>query len=82
MSAPSDALLLDFVEWIAAKPRPYDDVMAAWRTSCPRLTIWEDAVGQNLVKRERLGKGDPMVRITHSGCDLLSAAGRMPAAAL
>mgnify|MGYP002382501856 CR=1 FL=1 len=28
----------DLVEWIAKEPRPYADVMDAWRTSCPRLT--------------------------------------------
>jgi len=37
------ALILDLVEFVAARPRPYAEVMAAWRTSCPRLPIWEDA---------------------------------------
>ena len=36
-------LILDFLEWVAARPRPYAEVMDAWRTSCPRLTVWEDA---------------------------------------
>lgn len=35
----NEALLLDLVEWIAAGPRAYTDVLEAWRTSCPRLTI-------------------------------------------
>ena len=34
-------LIRDLVSWIAERPRPYADVMDAWRTSCPRLTIWE-----------------------------------------
>lgn len=48
-------LILDFLEWIAARPRPYAEVMDLWRTSCPRLTVWEDAVDQRLVviRREK-----------------------------
>lgn len=45
----SAALRLQFLEWLAAEPRSYKEVMAAWRTSCPRLTIWEDALGDELV---------------------------------
>ena len=44
MSDETDALILDLVEWVAAQPRAYSDVMDAWRTSCPRLPVWEDAV--------------------------------------
>src|SRR5438105_4371414 len=43
MSEIADPLVLDFVEWIAREPRFYAEVVATWRTSCPRLTIWEDA---------------------------------------
>jgi hypothetical protein len=38
------SLVLDLVEWLAKRPRPYRDVMDAWRTSCTRLAIWEDAL--------------------------------------
>jgi hypothetical protein len=44
MADTADPLVLDFVEWIAREPRPYSEVIATRRTSCPRLTIWEDAV--------------------------------------
>jgi hypothetical protein len=37
-------LILDFLAWLEATPRPYTEVMDVWRTACPRLTIWEDAV--------------------------------------
>jgi hypothetical protein len=53
MTESTHALVLDFVEWVAARPRTYAEVMEAWRTSCPRLTIWEDSVDQGLVARER-----------------------------
>ena len=42
-SAPIDALTLQLLEWISAQPRSYADMLEAWRTSCPRLTILEDA---------------------------------------
>ena len=38
-----DALVLDLLEWIGPAPRPYDEVLDAWRTSCPRLPVWEEA---------------------------------------
>ena len=43
MVEAADSLVLDLVEWIAREPRPYSEVIAAWRTSCPRLPVWEDA---------------------------------------
>lgn len=44
------ALTRDLVEWIRRKERTYDEVMSAWRTSCPRLPIWEDAVDHGFVR--------------------------------
>ena len=45
-----DALVLDLLEWIGAGPRPYAEVVDAWRTSCPRLPVWEDANERGLVE--------------------------------
>ena len=70
MNHDADALVLDFVEWIAASPRRYCDVMDAWKTSCPRLTIFEDAIDQGLVQRCRIG-GDLSIETTEAGRDLL-----------
>ena len=39
-----DPLVRDLVDWLNKEPRLYTDVLDAWRTSCPRLTVWEDAV--------------------------------------
>ena len=66
-----DALVLDFVEWIAAGPRRYCDVMEAWKTSCPRLTIWEDAIDQGLVQRCRID-GELSIETTDAGRKLLA----------
>jgi hypothetical protein len=43
-------LMLDLVGFVADHPRPYAEVLDAWRTSCPRLTVWEDAVEARLVE--------------------------------
>jgi hypothetical protein len=38
-SNPVEALILDLLEWIGPQSRPYTEVMDAWRTSCPRLSV-------------------------------------------
>jgi D-3-phosphoglycerate dehydrogenase len=43
MPDPVEPLILDLLEWIGPQPRPYAEVMEAWRTSCPRLPVWEEA---------------------------------------
>ena len=35
--------MLEFLRWVVARPRSYAETMEAWRTSCPRFSIWEDA---------------------------------------
>lgn len=70
-----DPLVLDFVEWIAREPRAYSDVMDAWRTSCPRLTVWEDAVDRGYVSRSS-GPSPAMIAITASGRAFLTQHGR------
>ena len=71
-----EPLILDLVEWIAAQPRPYSQVMEAWRTSCPRLPVWEDAVDRGLVERSQDGSNDPLVSVTPQGRDYLNRNGR------
>lgn len=79
MDAKHEPLLLDLVEWIAREPRGYAEVMDVWRTSCPRLTIWEDAVDRGFVERERVGM-ELLVRATSEGRQFLAANGRQPVA--
>lgn len=43
MRDPVEPLILDLLEWIGDSPKPYRDVMEVWRTSCPRLPVWEEA---------------------------------------
>jgi hypothetical protein len=76
MVEAADALVLDFVEWIARQPRPYAEVVETWRTSCPRLTIWEDAADCGYVMREAVAGVGVVVAVTDSGEQLLRSHGR------
>lgn len=60
---PNRDLVLDLLEWLADGGRPYVEVMSRWRTSCPRLSIWEDAVAIGLVRcvRERSAAAERVV---------------------
>ena len=75
MDAP-ESLVLDLVEWVAEKPRPLNDVMGAWRTSCPRLPVWEDAVDRGFVTREPAHPKGHIVQVSGKGRAFLQAHGR------
>jgi len=71
-----DALILDLLEWVGPRPRPYAEVVDAWRTSCPRLPIWEEANERGLVEcHHREGHGS-VVSVTAQGLQLLAGARR------
>jgi hypothetical protein len=76
MAETTDALVLDLVEWIGREPRLYSEVIETWRTSCPRLTIWEDAVDRGYVTRQPAA-GGVRVAITASGEKFLRDHGRI-----
>ncbi|MBR0702234.1 MULTISPECIES: hypothetical protein [Bradyrhizobium] len=76
MSETADPLVLDFVEWVAREPRAYAEVVATWKTSCPRLTIWEDASERGLVTRETLPGLGLVIAVTEHGERLLRTNGR------
>ena len=67
-----DALILDLLEWIGPNPRPYTEVLEAWRTSCPRLPIWEDAMSDGLIERvPGKTRRDATIRVTDKGQALI-----------
>jgi hypothetical protein len=78
MSATLDPLIMDLVAFVAVKPRPYDEVIDAWRTSCPRLTVWEDAIDRGLITRSRAADKTLIVQATSAGLRLLHDSGRVP----
>lgn len=52
MKDPTQSLTLQLLEWIGNQPRSYAQVLEAWRTTCPRLSIWEDACADGLIQWE------------------------------
>lgn len=62
-----DPLVLDLVQWVAREPRTYAEVIDAWKTSCPRLTVWEDAIDQGLITRKNIGARGTIVVVTGLG---------------
>jgi hypothetical protein len=61
-----EALIVDLLEWVASRPRSYEEVMDAWRTSCPKLPVWEDANDRGLIRTVEV-EGRAVVQITTSG---------------
>lgn len=70
MDRAHDALTRQMLEWIAQGTHPYWEVLEVWKTSCPRLCIWEDACADGLVDAGP-GRSSP-VRLTDKGKRLLS----------
>jgi hypothetical protein len=66
-----EPLILDLLEWLAGGERTYEEVMEAWRTSCPRLTVWEDANDRGLIATEHVN-GRRLIRPSAAGLALLS----------
>jgi hypothetical protein len=66
MSDAPLALTLEFLDWFVAGPRPYREIMLAWRTSCPRHAIFEDAIQEGLVRRTAR-TAEPSVELTDEG---------------
>jgi hypothetical protein len=73
-----EPLILDLVEWLATQPRPYAEVMDAWRTSCARLPVWEEAVDRGLVVSEMVPPRGVLVSVTPAGRMLLKKRSLVP----
>ena len=67
MSDPVEPLIVDLLEWIARAPRPYAEVMEAWRTSCPRLPVWEEANARGFLEQRHEAGSPAVVVITEAG---------------
>jgi hypothetical protein len=66
-----DALILDLLEWIGPDPRPYAEVLEAWRTSCPRLPVWEDASDRGFIARQHVPGRGALVSVSPAGAEHL-----------
>lgn len=75
VAASPHPLTLQMLTWLASQPRSYAETMNAWRTSCPRLSIWEDALADQLVLVGRAFPGGEVaapVLLTNRGRELLA----------
>lgn len=69
-----DALVLDLLEWIGTESRPYSEVIEAWRTSCPRLPVWEEANERGFLDQHRQPEGGRCVSVSALGKEFLQTA--------
>ena len=78
MSDPVDSLVMDLIDWLGNEPRPYVEVMEAWRTSCPKLPIWEEANRRGLLRQFHEPDGPSLVALSENGRTLLAERRRSP----
>jgi D-3-phosphoglycerate dehydrogenase len=76
MSDTVENLLLDLLGWLGTSPRPYDEVLDAWRTSCPRLPVWEEANSRGFI--ERRSGPRPTVAVSPIGSEHLRTCRHQP----
>ncbi len=55
MASEARLLTLQFLQWLAARPRRLAEVRNAWSSTCPLNCAWEDAISDDLVARARDG---------------------------
>jgi hypothetical protein len=60
-------LILDLLEWVGPASRPYTEVMEAWRTSCPRLPVWEEANDRGFLDRHREPGHGELISLSTAG---------------
>jgi hypothetical protein len=71
MTEDLDSLILDLLEWLGPRPRPYSEVLDAWRTSCPRLPVWEDANDRGFIDRQHAPGRGQFVAVSEAGAEYL-----------
>jgi hypothetical protein len=59
--------MLEFLTWVANRRRTYDEAAEAWRSTCPRHTVWEDAFIEGYVRLETPSTGICELTLTPEG---------------
>ena len=67
MNDPVEPLILDLLEWIGAGSRPYAEVIDAWRTSCPRFPVWEEANSRGFIAYSHVDGQPARVVVSEAG---------------
>ena len=73
MADPVDALVMDLLDWIGPRAMPYSEVIEAWRTSCPRLPVWEEANARGYIQREHLPGAGVLISVSLLGLAALNS---------
>src|ERR1700722_6144493 len=63
MATEAKLLTVQFLKWVAERPRTHADARDAWSSTCPLNCAWEDAVADDLVRRTAEGR----LQLTKSG---------------
>jgi D-3-phosphoglycerate dehydrogenase len=71
MAENLDDLILDLLEWLDGRPRPYAEVLEAWRTSCPRPPVWEEVNDQGFIERKHTPGRGQLVSVSVPGAAYL-----------
>jgi hypothetical protein len=71
MSDTVDVLILDLLEWLGSGSRPYAEVLEIWRTSCPRLAVWEDANARGFIERRHVSGQGEFISVSGAGTEHL-----------
>lgn len=74
MASEARFLTLQFLRWLAERPRRYAELRDAWGSTCPLNCAWEDAVADDLVRRGR----DGHLVLTERGRARLAESGAPP----
>ena len=74
MVPQSSLIMIQFLEWVAARPRRREDVLEAWQSSCPRFPVWEDARAEGLVRQAGGAEGEHRVELSAAGRRVLARA--------
>jgi hypothetical protein len=67
MTDTVEPLVLDLLEWLGKTPRPYREVIEVWRTSCPRLPVWEEANARGFVEHKHEAGSEAWVGVSAAG---------------
>jgi len=74
VSASPKLIMIQFLQWVAARPSRREDVLDAWQSSCPRFPVWEDARADGLIRQHGGEAGEHRVELTERGRAMIDRA--------
>jgi len=80
MPDPVEPLILDLLEWIGSRPRTHAEALEVWRTSCPRLPVWEEANARGFIDHLHEPGAAAVVMLSPAGLERLKAPASPPPA--